>query len=76
MAGARRLVGRFVEPSHTAGWHRALGYVRPKAKLAGRGEEIFAARARKRDEARARRKAKRPAARQAALGGRPAITTT
>jgi putative transposase len=73
---ARRIVGRFVEHYNTVRLHSAIGYITPKDKLAGREQEIFAARDHKLEEARERRKAKRHAARQAALDGQPAIPTT
>jgi putative transposase len=73
---ARRIVGRFVEHYNTVRLHSAIGYITPKDKLEGREREIFAARDRKLDAARERRKVKRQAARQAALGGQPAVPTT
>lgn len=42
-----------------------IGYITPADKMAGRDKEIFAARDRKLDEARARRKALRAEQRQA-----------
>jgi transposase InsO family protein len=73
---ARRIVARFVEHYNTVRLHSAIGYLTPKDKLEGRDKEIFAARDRKLEAARERRKAKRHAARQAALDGQPAVTTT
>jgi len=73
---ARRIVGKFVEHYNTARLHSAIGYVTPKDKLEGRDQDIFAARDRKLEAARERRKAKRHAARQAALDGQPATSTT
>src|SRR5262249_11637288 len=73
---ARRIVGKFVEYYNTVRLHWAIGYITPKDKLEGREKEIFAARDRKLEEARGRRRAKRQAARQAALDGQPATSTT
>ena len=73
---ARRIVGKFVEHYNTVRWHSAIGYVTPKDKLEGRDKEIFNARDRKLEIARERRKEKRQQARQAALDGQPATSTT
>jgi len=73
---AQRIVARYVEHYNTVRLHSAIGYITPKDKLEGRDKEIFAARDRKLEAARERRKAKRQAARQAALDGQPATTTT
>jgi putative transposase len=73
---ARRVVAKFVEHYNTVRLHSAIGYVTPKDKLEGRHKEIFAARDRKLEAARERRKEKRHAARQAALDGQPATSTT
>jgi putative transposase len=73
---ARRIVARFVEHYNTVRLHSAIGYITPEDKLEGRDKEILAARDRKLEAARERRKHKRQAARQAALDGRPAVTTT
>ena len=73
---ARRIVGKFVAYYTTVRLHSAIGYVTPEAKLQGRDQEIVAERDRKLEAARERRKEKRRAARQAALDGQPATTTT
>ena len=73
---ARRIVARFVAHYNTVRLHSAIGYITPKDKLEGRDMEILAARDRKLEAARERRKHKRQAARQAALDGQPAVTTT
>jgi putative transposase len=73
---ARRIVGKFVEHYNTVRLHSAIGYVTPKDMLEGRAKAIQDARDRKLEAARERRKAKRHAARQAALDGQPATTTT
>jgi transposase InsO family protein len=56
---ARRLVEEFVEHYNTVRLHSAIGYVTPQDKLAGREPEIFAARDRKLEAARAARRARR-----------------
>ena len=56
---ARRLVAEFVEHYNTVRLHSAIGYVTPQDKLAGREPEIFAARDRKLEAARAIRRARR-----------------
>jgi transposase InsO family protein len=73
---ARRIVGKFVDYYNTVRLHSAIGYITPKDKLAGREQEICDARDRKLEAARERRKQERHAARQAALDGQPATTTT
>jgi putative transposase len=73
---ARRIVARYVEQYNTERLHSAIGYVTPQTKLDGREKTIFAERDRKLETARERRKEKRQAARQAALDGQPAVTTT
>jgi len=73
---AQRIVTRYVEHYNTVRLHSAIGYITPQTKLEGRDKEIFAARDRKLAAARERRKARRQAARQAALDGQPATTTT
>lgn len=60
---ARRVVARYVEHYNQVRLHSALGYVSPADKLAGREQEIFAARDAKLEAARARRKARRAAER-------------
>ena len=65
---ARRIVAEFVEHYNRRRLHSAIGYVAPADRLAGRQEEIFAARDRKLDAARAQRQAKRRAARTATQG--------
>lgn len=60
---ALRIVGRYVEHYNQVRLHSAIGYVAPADKLAGRENEIFAARDRKLAEARQRRKEQREAAR-------------
>jgi putative transposase len=73
---ARRIVGKFVEYYNTVRLHSAIGYVTPKDKLEGRDKEILDARDRKLEAARQRRKEKRQQARQAALDGQSATSTT
>ena len=73
---ARRIVGTLVDHYNTVRLHSAIGYVTPKDKLEGRDKDILAARDRKLEAARERRKAPRHAARQAALDGQPATSTT
>jgi len=60
---ARRVVARYVEHYNQVRLHSALGYVSPADKLAGREQEIFAARDAKLVGAGARRKARRAAER-------------
>jgi len=60
---ALRIVGRYVEHYNQVRLHSAIGYVAPADKLAGRENEIFAARDRKLAEARQRRKEQRATAR-------------
>lgn len=62
---AKRLVARYVEQYNNTRLHAALGYITPADKLAGRADEIFAARDRKLEAARARRKLEREALRAA-----------
>ena len=62
---ARRLVEAYVRHYNEVRLHSAIGYLTPADKMAGRDKEIFAARDRKLDEARARRKALRAGQRQA-----------
>jgi putative transposase len=76
LENARRIVGKFVDHYNNVRLHSALGYITPKDKLEGREKEIGAARDRKLEAARERRKEKRHAARQAALDGQTATTTT
>jgi transposase InsO family protein len=64
---AQRIVARYVAYSNEVRQHRAIGYLTPKDKLAGREKAIFAERDRKWAEARERRKAQRQAARESAL---------
>jgi putative transposase len=77
---ARRTVGNYIERYNTVRLHSAIGHITPKDKLAGREQEIFAARDRKLAEARERRKLLRqtePAGEQPstppAVAARPAI---
>jgi transposase InsO family protein len=58
---ARRTVANYIERYNTVRLHSAIGYITPKDKLAGRAQEIFAARDRKLAEARERRKLLRQA---------------
>ena len=69
LAEARRMVGEYVDHYNTVRLHSAIGYVAPAAKLAGREKEIWAARDRKLEAARAVRKQKRRAASVAAAIG-------
>ena len=76
---ARRLVTDYVDHYNNVRLHSAIGYLTPKDKLAGRDQEIFAARDRKLAEARERRKHQRQAAhqrQQASPAPRPAIDFT
>jgi putative transposase len=56
---ARRLVARYVEHYNTGRLHSAIGYVTPQAMLEGRQQEIFTARDRKLEAARALRQLRR-----------------
>lgn len=56
---ALRLVAKFVEYYNTKRLHSAIGYVAPLDKLEGRAQEIFNARDRKLEAARAARKQQR-----------------
>lgn len=56
---AKRVVSEFIQGYNTQRLHSALGFVTPYDRLIGRHEEIFKARDRKLEEARARRKASR-----------------
>lgn len=64
---AMRMVAGFVEHYNTQRLHSSLGYITPANKLAGRADEIFAARDRKLEAARARRKQEREQARTRVL---------
>ena len=64
---ALRIVGRYVDHYNQVRLHSAIGYVAPADKLAGRENEIFAARDRKLAEARQRRREQRKAARSQAV---------
>jgi transposase InsO family protein len=59
---ARRVVGEYVEYYNKVRLHSAIGYIAPADKLAGREEEIWAARDRKLEAAREERKHRRQAA--------------
>jgi len=61
---ARRIVGRFVEEYNTKRLHSAIGYVTPKDRLEGRHTQIWEARDRKLEAARALRAVRREQARQ------------
>ncbi len=56
---AKRLVSQYVEHYNEVRLHSAIGFVAPKDKLEGRASEIFTARDRKLETARAQRKARR-----------------
>lgn len=58
---AKRIITKFVDYYHTTRLHSAIGYVTPLDKLLGREQEIFAARDRKLEAARAARKQQRDA---------------
>ena len=58
---AKRIVAEFIEHYNTQRLHSAIGYITPLDKLSGRAEEIFHARDRKLEAARARRKELRSA---------------
>jgi transposase InsO family protein len=62
---ARHTVGEFVQHYNQRRLHSAIGYVAPADALAGRQNEIFAARDRKLEAARQQRQAKRQVARAA-----------
>jgi len=59
-------VAQFVARYNEVRLHSAIGFVPPKDKLEGRDTEIFAARDRKLEAARAERKVRRQAARKLA----------
>ena len=63
---ARRLIQRYVEHYNTVRLHSAIGFVTPEDLLAGRRDEIHAARDRKLEQARQQRQLRR---RQAACCG-------
>jgi putative transposase len=74
---ARRLVSNYVAYYNQVRLHSAVGYIAPKDMLAGRAQEIFAARDRKLCEARERRKTMRQSASQdPAASARPSIDFT
>lgn len=56
LADARRLIGRYVEHYNGVRLHSAIGFVTPADMLAGRRDEIHAARDRKLEQARQRRR--------------------
>ncbi len=56
---ARRLIGRYVEHYNTVRLHSAIGYVTPQDMLAGRRNQIHAARDRKLEAAREQRQLRR-----------------
>ena len=60
---ARQIVAEYVDHYNTRRLHSAIGYIAPADKLAGREQEIFAARDRKLEAARQQRQVKRQAAR-------------
>ena len=70
---ARRIVANYIERYNTVRLHSAIGYITPQDKLAGRAEEIFAARDRKLAEARERRKLLRQSQPEPTTPTRPAI---
>ena len=47
LADARRIVARFVKEYNEVRLHSAIGYITPRDRLEGRGEQIWAARKRK-----------------------------
>ncbi|HEV3443033.1 MAG TPA: DDE-type integrase/transposase/recombinase [Gemmataceae bacterium] len=74
---ARRLVTNYVAHYNEVRLHSAIGYIAPKDMLAGRAQEIFAARDHKLAEARERRKTMRQTVDQgAATPPRPSIDFT
>ena len=64
---ARRTVARFVADYNNSRLHSAIGYVTPRAKLEGREQQIFRARAAKLEAARAERQIKRQQAHNQAV---------
>ena len=62
---AREIAADYVDHYNTRRLHSAIGYIAPADKLAGREQEIFAARDRKLEAARQQRQVKRQAARAA-----------
>lgn len=72
---ARRVVGTFVRHYNTERLHSAIGFLTPTDKLAGREQEIWAARDRKLNAARERRRQRRSASiTMATTGVRSTIT--
>ena len=66
---ARRLIQRYVEHYNTVRLHSAIGFVTPEDLLAGRRDEIHAARDRKLEQARQQRQLRRPVLTPAATLG-------
>ena len=59
LADANRIVAQFVDTYNNQRLHSAIGYITPRDKLEGRGNEIFQERERKLKEAREKRKERR-----------------
>jgi len=70
---ARRVVEEYVHHYNNVRLHSAIGYITPMDKLAGREDEIFAARDRKLQKAREERKARRQAMRISAVENSEAV---
>lgn len=71
---ARGAIAKVVKHYNEVRLHSAIGYITPKDKLAGRETEIFAARDRKLEEARARRAEARAGKRKEELTEKAAIS--
>ena len=73
---AQRLVGRFVTHYNTIRLHSAIGYVTPADRLAGRQDEIYAARDRKLEGARLKRAERRNLAKRLEKRGKTNLVGT
>ena len=73
MEDAQRIVARFVKEYNELRLHSSIGYITPKDRLEGRGQEIQAARRSKLQAARAARSAARH---QEEAGSAPTCATS